>query len=109
MDRINDSIDESTKQFEYIEYYEGSLRDTMAHQTAVAFSDLRELDSRRRSLVGVSPYVADNAVLLPEPMINQEVFDSIQTDLVQKVNDIIGQSGAAYSGKTEADTVKNGE
>lgn len=109
MDRINDSIDESTKQFEYIEYYEGSLRDTMAHQTAVAFSDLRELDSRRRSLVGVSPYVADNAVLLPEPMINQQVFDSMQTDLVQKVNDIIGQSVTAYSEKTEADTVKNGE
>jgi len=109
MDRINDSIDESTKQFEYIEYYEGSLRDTMAHETAVAFSDLRELDNRRRSLVGVSPYVADNAVLLPEPMINQEVFDSIQTDLVQKVNDTIGQSGAVYSEENEAETVKNGE
>lgn len=109
MDRINDSIDESTKQFEYIEYYEGSLRDTMAHETAVAFSDLRDLDNRRRSLVGVSPYVADNAVLLPEPMVNQEVFDSIRTDLMQKVNDTIGQSGAVNLGKTEADTVKNGE
>lgn len=109
MDRINDSIDESTKQFEYIEYYEGSLRDTMAHETAVAFSDIRNLDNRRRSLVGVSPYVADNAVLLPEPMINQEVFDSIQTDLVQKVNDTIGQSGTVYSEGTEAEAVKNGE
>ena len=109
MDRINDSIDESTKQFEYIEYYEGSLRDSMAHETAVAFSDLQSLDNRRRSLVGISPYVADNAVLLPEPVINQEVFDSIQTDLVQKVNNIIGQSGAVYAEKTEADTVTNGE
>ena len=109
MDRINDSIDESTKQFEYIEYYEGSLRDSMAHETAVAFSDLQSLDNRRRSLVGISPYVADNAVLLPEPVINQEVFDSIQTDLVQKVNNIIGQSGAVYAEKTEADAVTNGE
>ncbi len=109
MDRINDSIDESTKQFEYIEYYEGSLRDTMAHETAVAFSDLHGLDNRRRNLVGVSPYVADKAVLLPEPMINQEVFDSIQTDLVQKVNYTIGQPGAVYSEATEADTVKSGE
>lgn len=109
MDRINDSIDESTKQFEYIEYYEGSLRDAMAHETAVAFSDLHDLESRRRSLVGVSPYAADNAVLLPEPMINQEVFDSIQTDLVQKVNDIIDRSNAVYFEKDDADTVKNGE
>lgn len=109
MDRINDSIDESTKQFEYIEYYEGSLRDTVAHETAVAFSDLQDLDRRRRSLVGVSPYVADNAVLLPEPIINQEVFDSIQTDLVQKVNDSIGRSNTVHIEKTEADTVKDGE
>ncbi|MGN1340913.1 MAG: hypothetical protein ACI4WS_11520 [Oscillospiraceae bacterium] len=109
MDRINESIDESTKQFEYIEYYEGSLRDTMAHQTAVAFSDLQGLDNRRRNLVGVSPYVADNAVLLPEPMINPEVFESIQTDLVQKVNSTIGQPNVINLDKSDADAVQCGE
>lgn len=105
MDRINDSIDESTKQFEYIEYYEGSLRDSMAHETAIAFSDLHNLDNRRRNLVGVSPYVAENAVLLPEPMINQQVFDSIQTNLVQKVNGTIGQPNMVSLEKNEAETV----
>ena len=109
MDRINDSIDESTRQFEYIEYYEGSLRDSMAHETAVAFSDLHALDRRRRNLVGVSPYVADNAVLLPEPMINPEVFDSIQTDLVQKVNGAIGQPNVVSLEKTDAAAVECGE
>lgn len=93
MDRINESIDDSTKQFEFIEYYEGSLRDSVAHDTAVAFSDLRDLDNRRRNLVAVSPYVADKAELLPEPVISPEVFDNIQTDLVQKVNSSIGQPG----------------
>lgn len=109
MDRINESIDESTKQFEYIEYYEGSLRDSIAHETAVAFSDLHKLDNRRRNLVGVSPYVADNAVLLPEPMISQEVFDSIQTDLVQKVNGTIGQPNMVYHEENDAVTVECGE
>lgn len=109
MDRINESIDESTKQFEYIEYYEGSLRDSIAHETAVAFSDLHKLDNRRRNLVGVSPYVADNAVLLPEPMISQEVFDSIQTDLVQKVNGTIGQPNVVYHEENDAVTVECGE
>lgn len=90
MDRINESIDESTKEFEYIEYYEGSLRDTMAHDTAIAFSDLQSLDNRRRSLVGISPYVANKAVLLPEPSVSPEVFDSIHMDLMQKVNGDIG-------------------
>lgn len=90
MDRINDSIDESTKKFEYIEYFEGSLRDTMAHDTAIAFSDLQSLDNRRRNLVNVSPYVANKAVLLPEPTISSEVFDGIHMDLMQKVNNSIG-------------------
>ena len=101
MDRINESIDESTKQFEYIEYYEGSLRDSMAHETAVAFSDINSLDPRRRSLVGVSPYVANNAVLLPEPEISQDVFDNIQTDLVQKVNSSLSQPYSVPFGETE--------
>lgn len=104
MDRINDSIDESTKQFEYIEYYEGSLRDAMAHETAVAFSDVRNLNNRRRNLVAVSPYVAEKAILLPEPMINDNVYESLQTDLVKKVDRIIGGSDAEilndpYSGE----------
>lgn len=103
LDRINDSIDESTKEFEYIEYYEGSLRDTMAHETAVAFSALHDLnrDDRRRDLIRVSPYIANNAVLLPAPVINPEVFDSIQTDLMQKVNEIVGQANAADTEETD--------
>lgn len=90
MDRINDSIDESTKQFEFIEYYEGSLRDSTAHETAKAFSSLQNLDARHRGLVGVSPYVAGNAVLPPEPTVSSEVFENIQTDLVKVVDSAIG-------------------
>lgn len=101
MERINDSIDESTKQFEYMEYYEGSLRDSMAHDTAIAFSEVNSLDRRRRELVGVSPYVANKAVLLPEPTVNEEVAESIQMDLVQKVNDVIGQTNPSAAEKTE--------
>ncbi len=95
MDRVNESIDESTKQFEFIEYYEGSLRDSMAHETAVAFSDINMLDNRRRNLVGISPFVADNAVLLPEPVINPDVYDNIGNDLVQMVNRNIEQPGVS--------------
>lgn len=94
MDRVNESIDESTKQFEYIEYYEGSLRDSMAHETAVAFADLNMLDNRHKNLVGVSPFVADKAILLPEPVISPDVYDNIGTDLVQMVNSNINQQDA---------------
>ena len=101
MDRINESIDDSTKQFEFIEFFEGSLRDSMAHDTAIAFSAVNSLDPRRRSLVGVSPFVANNAELLPEPAVSPEVFDNIQTDLVQKVNSSIGQPYSVELGKPE--------
>lgn len=105
MDRINESIDESTKQFEYMEYYEGSLRDTMAHDTAIAFSEVNALDARRRGLVGVSPYVANKAVLLPEPSVTEEVAENIQMDLVQKVNDVITQNSMTDAENTEYTTV----
>lgn len=106
MDRINESIDESTRQFEFIEYYEGSLRDSMAHDTAIAFSDVNSLDMRRRSLVGVSPFVANNAELLPEPEISPDVFDNIQTDLVQKVNSCIGQPYSVVLGKSDVNAMQ---
>lgn len=92
MDRINESIDDTTRRFEFIEYYEGSLRDSVAHETAMAFSNLQSLDARHRGLVGVSPYVARKAVLPPEPTVSSEVFDSIQTDLVQVANGAISES-----------------
>lgn len=114
MDRINESIDESTKRFEFIEYYEGSLRDSIAHETAVAFSDVRNLDARRRNLIAVSPYVADKAVLLPEPEISDDVYASLQTDLVQKVNNMISDSdenfvAAVQTNEPQKETVTNGE
>lgn len=104
MDRVNESIDESTKQFEYIEYYEGSLRDSMAHDTAIAFSDINSLDMRHRNLVGVSPFVADKAVLLPEPVVSPDVYDNLGKDLVRMVNDNIGSpysSAPLYGNPTD--------
>lgn len=96
MDRIQESIEDSTQEFAHIEYYEGSLRDTVPHETAVAFSDIHNLDHRHKNLVGISPYVARNAELLPEPITNPEIIDHISIDLIRQVEEDIGQIEQTY-------------
>lgn len=92
MDRIQESIDMSTREFSHIEYYEGSLRDTVPHETAVAFSNIHELDYRHKKLLGISPYVANRAELPPEPMTSPDIVDHINIDLIKQVEEDVGNA-----------------
>ena len=59
---------------------------------------------RHRNLVGVSPFVADKAVLLPEPVVSPDVYDNLGKDLVRMVNDNIGSpysSAPLYGNPTD--------
>lgn len=85
MDRIQDNISDSTNQFAHIEYYEGSLRDIAPHETAVAMSNIHELDSRRKSLLGVSPYLATYGELPPEPRTAPEMMEHVKINLTKEV------------------------
>ncbi|MGN1101382.1 MAG: hypothetical protein ACI4RG_04260, partial [Huintestinicola sp.] len=96
MDRIQESIQESTQEFSYIEYYEGSLRDKVPHETAVAFSNIRELDPRHKSLLGISPYVANCAELPPAPMTGPEMAEHISIDLMKQVEEDVGEINRSY-------------
>lgn len=89
MDRIQESIELSTREFSHIEYYEGSLRDRVPHETAVAFSNIHNLDYRHKKLVGISPYVANHAELPPEPSVDPEINDYIQINLLDQVEEEI--------------------
>lgn len=89
MDRIQESIELSTREFSHIEYYEGSLRDRVPHETAVAFSNIHNLDYRHKKLVGISPYVANHAELPPEPSFDPEINDYIQINLLDQVEEEI--------------------
>ncbi|MCR5768784.1 MAG: hypothetical protein K6G45_09885 [Lachnospiraceae bacterium] len=84
MDRIQESISDSTQEFSHIEYYEGSLRDSLPHETAVSMDCIHDLDNRRRNLLGISPYVANCAELPPEPHTSEKMQEDISIDLVQQ-------------------------
>lgn len=81
MDRIQDSISSITKGFAHVQYYEGSLRDQLSHDTAVAMSDVNQLEPRRKSLLQVSPYVAKNSELQPAPKTSDELTQAVDIDL----------------------------
>lgn len=101
MDRIQENIEQSTREFSHIEYYEGSLRDTVPHETAVAFSNVHNLDYRHRKLVGINPYVANCAELPPEPITNPDIAEHISIDLMKQVEEDVGQA-AANAGMPES-------
>ncbi len=94
MDRIQESIDESTSEFAHIEYYEGSLRDTLPHETALSISCMHALDSRRKSLVAINPYIANCAELPPTPITSPDMMDHVHIDLNRQVNEEVGQAYA---------------
>lgn len=67
MERLKQEIDERAAEFEYIEYYDGLLRDGLSHEVAVAASDMHAMDGRRKPLILINPHFAKNAELPPLP------------------------------------------
>lgn len=94
MDRIQENISESTNQFSHITYYEAELRDILPHEVAVAMSNVYNLDERHKDLVGISPFVANNAKLPPMPVTNEELTEDIGIDLVRQAEEELEQINA---------------
>ena len=91
MDRIQENISDTTSEFSHIKYYDGELRDTLPHEVAVAMSNLYELDDRRKTLAVISPFVAKNAELPPEPMTSLEMAEDVAIDLTEQVKEKLEQ------------------
>ncbi len=85
MDRIQEDINDSKERFAHVEYYEASLRDGESHDMAVSMSNVQNLDPRKKQLVGVSPYFANNAVVPPLPTTMPEMMQDLDIDLNRQV------------------------
>ena len=75
MDRLHEDIDARAEKFGYVEYYDASLRDKKARDTAVAADNVNLLDNRRKPLAEVNPLLAQNSELPPEPSIEKEAYE----------------------------------
>lgn len=75
MDRLHEDIDARAEKFGYVEYYDASLRDKKARDTAVAADNVNSLDARRRPLAEVNPLLAQTSELPPEPSIDDVAYE----------------------------------
>lgn len=81
MDRLKEDIERRAEKFEYIEYYDASLRDNTFKEYAIASSRVNQLDPRRMSLAAVNPFFAETAELPPPPSIEDITHEHMSINL----------------------------
>ena len=81
MYRLKEDIDKRAEKFEYIEYYDASLRDSNFKEYAVASGRVNELDARRLPLAAVNPFFAETSELPPPPTIADITHEHMSINL----------------------------
>jgi hypothetical protein len=81
MDRLKEDIDRRAEKFEHIEYYDASLRDNTFKDYAVANSRVAQLEPRRSALAFANPYLAEQAILPPEPSVEAIAHEHMTINL----------------------------
>lgn len=83
MERLKDDIDERAKNFEFIEYYDASLRDSMAKNLVTASDNQDQLDDRRRPLASINPLYAQVSILPPSPSVDDAVGEQLSLNVAR--------------------------
>lgn len=83
MDRLKGDIDERARNFEFIEYYDASLRDSMAKNLISASDNQDQLDARRRPLASINPLYAQVSVLPPAPSVDDTVGEQLSLNVAR--------------------------
>lgn len=83
MERLKDDIDERARNFEYIEYYDASLRDSNAKDLVTAADTQDELDDRRRPLASINPLYAKASILPPAPQVDDSVSEQLSLNVAR--------------------------
>lgn len=83
MNRLKEDIDERARNFEYIEYYDASLRDSNAKDLVTAVDTQDQLDDRRRPLASINPLYAKSSVLPPAPSVDNSVGEQLSLNVAR--------------------------
>jgi hypothetical protein len=67
--------------FEFIEFFDASLRDSTFKEYAVASGRVNQLDERRMPLSSVNPFFAETAELPPTPSIEVLTYEHLSINL----------------------------
>jgi len=104
MDRLKEDIDRRAEKFEYIEYYDASLRDTNFKEYAVASGRVNQLDARRMPLASVNPFFAETSELPPPPSIEDITYEHMSINLPKIAKTALDE----LKGNSEPTTENNG-
>lgn len=111
MDRLKEDIDRRAEKFEYIEYYDASLRDHTFKDYAVSSSRVNQLDARRMSLAAVNPFFAETVELPPPPSIEDVTYEHVSINLPKiakaALNEISGKANQSEEGNEEIEETTN--
>ena len=91
MDRLTEDIERKGEEFNRIEQYEASLRDSLSRDFAQAQTaeTMQNLDERRRRLVQANPYYAANAELPPEPSVEPSLLEDFVLGVSKEASDAL--------------------
>ena len=91
MDRLTEDIERKGDEFNRIELYEASLRDSLSRDFARAQTSetMQSLDERRRKLVQINPYYAANAELPPEPSMDPSLMEDFVIGVNKEANEAL--------------------
>jgi hypothetical protein len=81
MERLKEDIDVKAEKFGHIEYYDAKLRDGHSNEIAIAASEVRDLDARRKPLASINPLFAKLSDLPPTPNVENITFEHISLNL----------------------------
>lgn len=112
MDRLKEDIDRRAEKFEYIEFYDASLRDTNFKEYAVASGRVNQLDARRMPLASVNPFFAETSELPPPPSIEDVTYEHMSINLPKiakaALNELKGNNESTKE-QDETETSENSE
>ncbi|MFA5849149.1 MAG: hypothetical protein WC833_04665 [Bacteroidales bacterium] len=91
MDQLKEDIDLKAEKFEHIDYYDAMLRDGTSRDTAIAASEMHNLDDRRKPLIAVNPLFAKISEIPPAPSVEDITFEHFSINLPQVAKDALAE------------------
>ena len=100
MDRLKEDIDTRAEEFGHIEYYDARLQDGHSNELAVATSEARDMDERRKSLTSVNPLLAKKSELPPTPQVEEVMYEHMALNLPMIAKNALEELAANQASET---------
>ncbi len=81
MDRLKGDIERRAGKFEFIEYYDASLRDSEPKNLSEATERMHNIEERRKPLIAINPFYAETADLPPAPSVDNVLYEDLSINL----------------------------